>query len=169
MGQKITKEKATIRKETNKMVPRRVFRYLDMALKVASSSKTCSPAGYSMGCVLVKNGDVIATGCSEPYNAVAERISTRHSDIFDHSYFSLHAEVDAVTSCKIQVKKAWAFINGLNIKSGNHMINTKPCQNCFAILEYLGIRAICYLEDGKPTVRYCRREKLCQNGVAITR
>lgn len=139
------------------MVPRRVFRYLDMALNTAKSSTTFTPAGYSMGCILVKNGNVISVGCSKPYNAIAERFSLQHSHLLNRSYFSFHAEINAITSCKMPVKKAWVFINGINVKSGNHMMNTKPCPNCLAIFEYLGFRAICYLEDGQPIVRYCRK------------
>jgi tRNA(Arg) A34 adenosine deaminase TadA len=148
------------------MGPQNIAKYLDLALQIARQP-TNIYADYSMGCVIVKSGKIIATGANEPFNAIAQRIMSEHQQYIEKDYISVHAEIKAATSTSVKsIKRAWVFVNGLATRSGNPLSCSRPCPNCEAILAHLGVRAVSWIENGNIITMFPRRNEFTTQKVA---
>ena len=89
-----------------------------------------------VGCVLVLNNRVIATG----YNGFLPNSS--HTSIVrdNHEMSTVHSEQNAVADCSKR---------GVSTLGATAYITHYPCINCFKILVASGITEIKYLEDYK--------------------
>lgn len=89
-----------------------------------------------VGCVLVKDKRIIATG----YNGFLPGTKHRSIVLNDHEQATVHAEQNAIADCSkrgISTDKACAFITHY------------PCLNCYKILIGAGISEINYINDYK--------------------
>eukprot|EP00802_Teleaulax_amphioxeia_P025383 Tamp_26227.p1 GENE.Tamp_26227~~Tamp_26227.p1 ORF type:complete len:243 (-),score=32.56 Tamp_26227:93-821(-) len=90
--------------------------YMDLAALVARNS-LCN--GGHMGCVLVKDGDIMAVATNTP--------------LFQPYASDVHAEVNAVSGCAR---------NGRSTAGATAYITMPPCKQCFMVLQAAGIKRI---------------------------
>ena len=100
------------------------------------TSKRSPCKRLQVGCILVKDNRVIATG----YNGFLPGSS--HTSIVrdNHEMATVHSEQNAVADCAKR---------GVSIQGATAYITHYPCINCFKILVTSGIESIKYLEDYK--------------------
>lgn len=108
--------------------------FLDMA-RLASTRATCPRA--SVGCVLVVDGQVVATG----YNGSAPGMPHCHDEgciiIEGHCARTIHAEVNAIGQ---------AARLGVSVKHGTAYVTHTPCANCLKVLASAGIERVVALK-----------------------
>ena len=100
------------------------------------TSKRSPCKRLQVGCILVKDSRVIATG----YNGFLPGSS--HTSIVrdNHEMATVHSEQNAVADCAKR---------GVTIQGATAYITHYPCINCFKILVASGVESIKYLEDYK--------------------
>lgn len=99
-----------------------IYKAIEEALK--------SPLRCKHGCVIVKNKQIVASGYNKyrGYN----RYGTSH---INHR-MSIHAEEDAINSCrKRDLEDAELYVIRFNVKT-NDVSNSKPCHNCEKIINF---------------------------------
>jgi len=106
-----------------------------------------SPLRCKHGCVIVKDKRIVAFG----YNKY--RGYNRHGTSHVNHRRSIHAEEDAINSCrKRDLKDAELYVVRFNINS-NETSNSKPCHNCKKIINFCirkyGLKCAYYSADIK--------------------
>jgi deoxycytidylate deaminase len=114
-------------------------------LKLARVVSMHSSYRIRMGCVIVEHGKPIAIG----FNVEKSSPKTFKKQA------TIHAEIDAITTCKCDVRGAIIYVyrehkNGLPAMA-------RPCANCMAILAERGIKRMIYSINTYP---YYIEEKL---------
>lgn len=106
--------------------------YFSELAQLAAKRSPCER--LHVGCVLVKENRVIATG----YNGFLP--GSPHVSIMygDHEQATVHAEQNAIADCAKR---------GVETNGAIAYITHCPCINCYKILVASGIRHIYYLED----------------------
>jgi dCMP deaminase len=100
------------------------------------TSKRSSCSRLNVGCVLVKNNRVIATG----YNGFLPNAPHESIVVDNHEQATVHAEQNCIADCAKR---------GVNTQDATAYITHYPCINCYKILVASGIKIIKYLEDYK--------------------
>jgi dCMP deaminase len=89
-----------------------------------------------VGCVLVKDNHVIATG----YNGFLPNAPHESIVIDNHEQATVHAEQNCIADCAKR---------GVNTKDSIAYITHYPCINCYKILVASGVKTIYYINDYK--------------------
>lgn len=109
--------------------------FCDIAKAVATRS-TC--LRLSVGCVIVKDRTIIATGYNGSING-APHCSDKGCIIEnDHCIAAVHAEQNAITQ---------AAKNGTPLAYSVAYVTVNPCLNCFKLLYQAGVKRIVYIND----------------------
>ena len=102
--------------------------------KLTSRRSPCKR--LQVGCVLVKDNRVIATG----YNGFLPGAPHESIVIDNHEQATVHAEQNCISDCAKR---------GVNSYDSIAYVTHYPCINCYKILVASGIKEINYLEDYK--------------------
>lgn len=89
-----------------------------------------------VGCVLVKDNRIVATG----YNGFLPGATHKSIVVNDHEQATVHAEQNCISFCAK---------NGICTEGATAYITHYCCINCFKILSASGIKEICYINDYK--------------------
>lgn len=89
-----------------------------------------------VGCILVKDNRVIATG----YNGFLPGAPHESIVVDNHEQATVHAEQNCIADCAKR---------GVNTFGSHAYITHYPCINCYKILVASGVEKIFYLEDYK--------------------
>ena len=108
--------------------------YFSDLCKLVSKRSPCTR--LQVGCVLVKNNRIIATG----YNGFLP--NAPHESIIsdNHEQATIHAEQNCIADCAKR---------GVETENSIAYITHYPCINCYKILIASGIKEINYIEDYK--------------------
>jgi dCMP deaminase len=118
-------------------VKKHIF-YLDEAIHTSTRSKCVS---HKVGCVIVKDDDIIATGYNgTPYGYpnCCEVFPQGHNE--DHHDWANHHEIHAEQNAICRSAKTGRSING-----GIMYCTLKPCMHCTKLIIMSGISAIYYI------------------------
>jgi dCMP deaminase len=99
-------------------------------------SKRSACERLKVGCVLVKNNHIIATG----YNGFLPGAPHKSIVVDNHEQATVHAEQNCIADCAKR---------GVMTEGSTAYITHYPCINCYKILIAAGIKEICYLSDYK--------------------
>jgi len=100
------------------------------------TSKRSPCQRLKVGCILVKENRVIATG----YNGFLPNAPHESIVIDNHELATVHAEQNCIADCAKR---------GINTDEAIAYITHYPCINCYKILVASGIREINYINDYK--------------------
>jgi len=106
--------------------------YFTTITLLASKRSGCSR--LHVGCTIVKNNRLIATG----YNGFLKGCPHRSRVVNGHEQFTIHAEQNAICD---------AAQRGVSLKDSTAYITHFPCLNCFKLLIASGIKEIKYFSD----------------------
>ena len=113
-----------------------IHRYFMNIAEEVSQRGTCDRK--KVGCVLVKDRRIIATGYNGSISGSEHCDDAGHLMVGDHCVRTLHAEVNAIIQCAKY---------GISCQGADCYCNTFPCWNCFKILANSGIEKIYYSDD----------------------
>jgi dCMP deaminase len=113
--------------------------YFAEITELVSKRSPCSR--LQVGCTLVKDNRIIATG----YNGFLPGALHQSIVIDNHEQATVHAEQNAIADCANR---------GVSTKGSSAYITHFPCINCFKILIAAGVESIFYINDYKndPTI-----------------
>lgn len=115
----------------------------------AAARSTCDRK--HVGCVLVVNRQIIATGYNGSVPGAEHCDDVGHDMVNGHCVRTVHAEVNAV---------AQAAARGVSTKGAIAYVNTYPCWSCFKALAAAGIVVVyyddAYREDPRVDAEYKR-------------
>jgi len=100
---------------------------------VVSSRATCDRA--RVGCVLVKEGRIIATGYNGSPPDMPHCDDVGHDMDDSHCVRTLHAEENALLQCALY---------GVSARGARAYVTTMPCYGCFKRLLGAGIKTVVY-------------------------
>ena len=108
--------------------------YFFETCKLISCRSSCNR--LHVGCVLVKDNRILATG----YNGFLA--GEKHTSIVkdNHEQATIHAEQNAIADCAKR---------GVSVDGCTAYITHYPCINCFKLLVASGIKEIKYINDYK--------------------
>jgi dCMP deaminase len=108
--------------------------YFSEFAKLTAKRSPCNR--LNVGCILVKDNRVIATG----YNGFLP--NAPHESIIrdNHEQATVHAEQNCIADCAKR---------GVNTLNSSAYITHYPCINCYKILVASGIKEIYYINDYK--------------------
>lgn len=129
--------------------------FMTQALLIATRS-TCPR--LSVGCVLTKENQVIATGYNGSNKGLTHCIDDGCLEVNGHCIRTIHAEVNAVTQCARL---------GSETEGATAYITHYPCLSCTKTLLQAGIKEICYAIEYKNSSYV--KELLEQVGVPISK
>lgn len=105
--------------------------------EIAKTTAKRSPCHrLQVGCVLVKDKRIIATG----YNGFLPGAKHQSIVLNDHEQATVHAEQNAIADCSKR---------GISTDDAIAFVTHYPCLNCYKILVGSGIKEINYLNDYK--------------------
>ena len=107
--------------------------FKDLA-KLVSKRSPCER--LQVGCVLIKDNRIIATG----YNGFLPNAPHESIIIDNHEQATIHAEQNCIADCAKR---------GVETENSVAYITHYPCINCYKILIASGIKEINYIEDYK--------------------
>lgn len=105
--------------------------YMRLALELASTATMATSPNPKVGCVLVKDGEIVGSGCTQP-------VGQAHAEVM--------AIRDAVSRGK-DVRGATAYVS---LEPCSHFGRTPPCAN--ALIEAGVARVVAALKDANPQV-----------------
>ena len=108
--------------------------YFSNLSKLVSKRSPCTR--LQVGCVLVKNNRIIATG----YNGFLPNAPHESIICDNHEQATIHAEQNCIADCAKR---------GVETENSVAYITHYPCINCYKILIASGIKEINYIEDYK--------------------
>lgn len=108
--------------------------FMDIAKEVATRA-TCDRK--SVGCVLVKNKYIIATGYNGSVSGLPHCDEVGHMMVNGHCERTSHAEANAI----VQAAK-----HGVSTDQATAYITASPCWGCFKLLASAGIKRIVFGE-----------------------
>lgn len=118
------------------------LRYMARAIKLAQQGIHTTDPNPAVGCVLVKNGQIIAEGHTQPAGCA-------------------HAEVDALNKTQ-EAKGATAYVS---LEPCNHHGRTAPCSD--ALIAAGVSRVVVAMQDPNPLVSGGGLQKLRQAGIVV--
>jgi dCMP deaminase len=118
--------------------------FSDLAILV---SKRSPCERLKVGCVLIKDNHIIATG----YNGFLPNAPHKSIIIDNHEQATVHAEQNCIADCAKR---------GINTDGCSVYITHYPCINCYKILIASGIKNIFYISDYKnnPIIEQINKE-----------
>ena len=111
--------------------------YFSDLSKLVSKRSPCER--LQVGCVLVKNNRIIATG----YNGFLPNAPHQSIVIDNHEQATIHAEQNCIADCAKR---------GVETENSIAYVTHYPCINCYKILIASGIKEINYIDDYKNNV-----------------
>jgi dCMP deaminase len=108
--------------------------YFSDLAKLVSKRSPCER--LQVGCVLVKNNRIIATG----YNGFLPNAEHKSIVVDNHEQATIHAEQNCIADCAKR---------GVETSDSIAYITHYPCINCYKILIASGIKEINYIDDYK--------------------
>jgi dCMP deaminase len=108
--------------------------YFSELVKLVAKRSPCER--LQVGCVLVKDNRIVATG----YNGFLPSAPHKSIVVDNHEQATVHAEQNCIADCA----KRGAVVEG-----GSVYITHYPCINCYKILVASGIKNIYYIHDYK--------------------
>jgi dCMP deaminase len=108
--------------------------YFSEFAKLTSKRSPCHR--LQVGCVLVKDNRVIATG----YNGFLPDAPHESIVVDNHEQATVHAEQNCIADCAKR---------GVNTQDSIAYITHYPCINCYKILVASGVKKIYYIDDYK--------------------
>ena len=108
--------------------------YFSDLCKLVSKRSPCER--LQVGCVLVKDNKIIATG----YNGFLPNAPHQSIVVDNHEQATIHAEQNCIADCAKR---------GVETAGSIAYITHYPCINCYKILLASGIKEINYIEDYK--------------------
>ena len=110
-------------------MPRKRIDVFDRAVNEAKKSTM----NHKHGCVIVKDGEVIATG------------HNHMMDFMSHSFLSIHAECDALRKVKNKGKRFLEQCTLIVVRVGKcELKNSHPCEACTKEIQKHGIGKVFY-------------------------
>lgn len=106
------------------------------SIAVSVSLRSTCPR-KAVGCVIVKNNDILATGYNGSVARTAHCVDEGCLIEHNHCIRTTHAEINAI--CR-------AAMNGVSIKDATAYVTAFPCWNCAKTLISCGIKEIVFLE-----------------------
>ena len=111
--------------------------YFSDLCKLVSKRSPCER--LQVGCVLVKNNRIIATG----YNGFLPNAPHESIVIDNHEQATIHAEQNCIADCAKR---------GVETENSIAYVTHYPCINCYKILIASGVKEINYIDDYKNNV-----------------
>jgi len=108
--------------------------YFSDLAKLVSKRSPCER--LQVGCVLVKNNRIIATG----YNGFLPNAEHKSIVVDNHEQATIHAEQNCIADCSKR---------GVETADSIAYVTHYPCINCYKILVASGIKEINYIDDYK--------------------
>ena len=108
--------------------------YFSELTRLVSKRSPCHR--LQVGCILVKENRIIATG----YNGFLPGAEHRSVVVDNHEQATVHAEQNCIIDCAKR---------GVAVEGATAYITHYPCIHCFKILVAAGILEIYYLQDYK--------------------
>jgi len=108
--------------------------YFSDLAKLVSKRSPCER--LQVGCVLVKNNRIIATG----YNGFLPNAEHKSIVVDNHEQATIHAEQNCIADCSKR---------GVETSDSIAYVTHYPCINCYKILVASGIKEINYIDDYK--------------------
>ena len=108
--------------------------YFSDLAKLVSKRSPCER--LQVGCVLVKNNRIIATG----YNGFLPNAEHKSIVVDNHEQATIHAEQNCIADCAKR---------GVETSDAVAYVTHYPCINCYKILVASGIKEINYIDDYK--------------------
>ena len=108
--------------------------YFSDLAKLVSKRSPCER--LQVGCVLVKNNRIIATG----YNGFLPNAEHKSIVVDNHEQATIHAEQNCIADCSKR---------GVETSGAIAYVTHYPCINCYKILVASGIKEINYIDDYK--------------------
>jgi len=108
--------------------------YFSDLAKLVSKRSPCER--LQVGCVLVKNNRIIATG----YNGFLPNAEHKSIVVDNHEQATIHAEQNCIADCAKR---------GVETSDSIAYVTHYPCINCYKILVASGIKEINYIDDYK--------------------
>ena len=124
--------------------------YFTTITLLASKRSGCSR--LHVGCTIVKNNRLIATG----YNGFLKDAPHVSRVVNGHEQFTIHAEQNAICD---------AANRGVSLKDSTAYVTHFPCLNCFKLLISSGVKEVKYLLDYKNN-GLCK-EMACENNIRL--
>lgn len=127
--------------------------YFSCLTLLVSSRSSCSR--LHVGCILVKDNRVLATG----YNGFLANGPHKSIVLNNHEQATVHAEQNAI---------CYAAKNGISLDNATVYITHYPCLNCCKSLLSSGIKEIKYLDNYKndPLVDlFCKQQNVTINNI----
>lgn len=115
--------------------------FIDLA-KMISTRATCDR--LHVGCVIVKDNRVLATGYNGSISGMPHCDEVGHDIQDNHCQRVVHAEMNAIT---ISAK------NGVSLKDSTIYLTHSPCWLCFKLLVQAGVARIVYKDKYKMDAR----------------
>lgn len=121
-------------------MPKKIVKQEDVFDKAINEAKK-SGMNHRHGCVIVKDGEIVATG----YNHMM--------DFMSHTFLSIHAECDAIRKVKNRGKKYLEQCSLVVVRIGRrsrdvdqrpNLKNSKPCEACTREIQKCGIVRVFY-------------------------
>lgn len=125
--------------------------FIELANHVSTRS-TCNRK--NVGCVIVKDNNILATGYNGSLTKDEHCDETNHLIIDNHCIRTIHAERNAI----FQAAK-----NGVCLKDATAYVNVEPCWECFKSLVSSGIINIYYQSDYPNSNNVYIKEYLTKN------
>lgn len=117
--------------------------YIERTLELAVLGKGCVSPNPMVGCVIVKNGEVIGEG-------------------YHHEFGEKHAEVDAFDNCREDPAGATLYVN---LEPCSHYGKTPPCTEL--IIRKKISRVVIGMQDPNPLVNGAGISKLREAGIGV--
>ena len=108
--------------------------YFSELVKLVAKRSPCER--LQVGCVLVKDNHIVATG----YNGFLPGAPHKSIVTDNHEQATVHAEQNCIADCAKR---------GVVVEGGSAYITHYPCINCYKILVASGIKNIYYINDYK--------------------
>jgi dCMP deaminase len=120
--------------------------------ELVSTRSTCNRK--NVGCVIVKENNILATGYNGSLTKDEHCDETNHLIVDNHCIRTIHAERNAI----FQAAK-----NGVCLKDATAYVNVEPCWECFKSLVSSGIINIYYQSDYPNSNNVYIKEYLTKN------
>jgi len=111
--------------------------YFSNLAKLVSKRSPCER--LQVGCVLVKNNRIIATG----YNGFLPNAEHKSIVVDNHEQATIHAEQNCIADCAKR---------GVETADSIAYVTYYPCINCYKILIASGVKEINYIDDYKNNI-----------------
>ena len=128
-----------------------------MQLAIAAASRATCDRKH-VGCVLVFDKSVIATGYNGSVRGMDHCDDVGHEIVNDHCVRTVHAEANAIAQAArrgARTDQAWAYVTAM------------PCWNCFQLLANAGIVRIVFGGEYRAQSDYKVREAARQIGIQV--